>query len=73
MKGLDKRRRNTPPHGRSHATSNVRIAQAVDAVCDELGIDDRKGRDLIARRVAEAYRRGPRQPLNLVHAGLDAH
>lgn len=73
MKGLDKSTRKVTPRGKGLETSDVRITQAVDAVCDELGISDLKGRTLIAQRVAEAYRRGPRQPLNLVHAGLDAY
>ena len=51
---------------------NDRVSEAVEAVCDELGIRDRRGRALIARRVSEAYARGNRQPLNLVSAGLGA-
>lgn len=62
-----------PASGGNTRDADVRIAQAVDAVCEELGINDRRGRALITRRVNEAYARGPRQPLNLVHAGLDAH
>ena len=50
--------------------SDSRVVEAVEAVCDELGIRDNRGRALIARRVAEAYAKGPRQPLNLVNAGL---
>jgi hypothetical protein len=61
-----------PPRIRRRDTTDLRVSQAVDAVCDELGITDRQGRALIARRVNEAYRRGPRQPLDLVHAGLGA-
>ncbi len=71
MKGLTKRAKNAPRRGAPVADSS--IAQAVDAVCDELGISDRSGRAMITRHVTAAYRRGPRQPLNLVTAGLSAH
>lgn len=73
MKGQDRTSGKAPPGARDNRIADIRITQAVDAVCDELGISDRRGRALIARRVAEAYRHGPRQPLNLVHAGLSAH
>jgi hypothetical protein len=48
------------------------MQQAIDAVCDELGIspNERARRMVIARRVVEAYRHGHRLPLNLVDAGL---
>lgn len=72
MKGQYSDTGSTPPRAKGDA-ADLRITQAVDAVCDELGISDRRGRALIARRVTEAYRHGPREPLNLVHAGLGAH
>ena len=72
MKGQYRNIGKAPPLVRGGDTTDLRVSQAVDAVCDELGITDRQGRALIARRVNEAYRRGPRQPLNLVHAGLSA-
>ena len=59
-----------PPRDKAAKVPDERVAEAVDAVCDELGITDRRGRALIARRVAAAYLSGPRQPLNLVSAGL---
>lgn len=68
----DGRKKHTQARRKSDAEIDIRISQAVDAVCDELGIRDRRGRALIARRVAEAYARGRRQPLNLVDAGLGA-
>ena len=72
MKGQKTTIGKAPPRFRSGDKTDLWVSQAVDAVCDELGITDRQGRALIARRVNEAYRRGPRQPLNLVHAGLGA-
>lgn len=72
MKGQKTSIGKPPPRVRGGNTTDQRVSQAVDAVCDELGITDRRGRALIARRVNEAYRRGPRQPLNLVQAGLGA-
>lgn len=55
---------------RQQSAKDHRIVEVVDAVCDELGIDDRNGRALIASRILAAYARGARQPLNLVDAGL---
>lgn len=50
----------------------ARMQSAIDAVCNELGVsrDQQAQRSEIAERVIMAYRRGGRQPLNLVHAGL---
>ncbi|MEX0956570.1 MAG: hypothetical protein WDZ83_15335 [Rhizobiaceae bacterium] len=72
MKGKNTNIGKAPPRIRGGEPTDLKVSQAVEAVCDELGITDRRGRALIARRVNEAYRRGPRQPLNLVHAGLGA-
>jgi hypothetical protein len=71
MKG-QRRTMKAAPRASAARISDAKVAEAVEAVCDELGISDREGRALIARRVEEAYARGPRQPLNLVNAGLVA-
>ena len=44
----------------------------IDAVCGELGVTsgEQARRRAVAERVMDAYRRGSRQPLNMVHAGL---
>ncbi len=49
------------------------IRPVVDAVCAELGIAarERKRRAAVEQRILVAWRRGPRQPLDLVRAGLD--
>ncbi|RST88030.1 hypothetical protein EJC49_02515 [Aquibium carbonis] len=49
------------------------IRPVVDAVCAELGIAARecKRRATIEKRILIAWRRGPRQPLDLVRAGLE--
>lgn len=54
--------------------ARTEMKQAIDAVCDELGIPAgaRSRRAAVAEGVAEAYRLGRRQPLYLVDAGLDA-
>lgn len=48
------------------------MQQAIDAVCDELGVtpEERRRREAITRNVVAAYRHGRRLPLNLVDAGL---
>lgn len=47
----------------------------IDAVCGELGVTARETarRKAVAERVMAAYRRGARQPLNMVSAGLAEH
>jgi hypothetical protein len=49
------------------------IRPVVEAVCAELGIAarERKRRAAVEQRILVAWRRGPRQPLDLVRAGLD--
>lgn len=49
------------------------IRPVVEAVCAELGIAarERKRRAAVEERILVAWRRGPRQPLDLVRAGLD--
>jgi hypothetical protein len=49
------------------------IRPVVEAVCAELGIAarERKRRAAVEKRILVAWRRGPRQPLDLVRAGLD--
>jgi hypothetical protein len=49
------------------------VRPVVEAVCAELGIAsrERKRRAAVEARVLSAWRRGPRQPLDLVRAGLD--
>lgn len=44
----------------------------IDAVCGELGVTAREKarRKAVMERVMAAYRRGRRQPLNMVEAGL---
>ena len=48
------------------------IRLVVEAVCAELGIAtrERKRRAAVEARILVAWRRGPRQPLDLVRAGL---
>lgn len=48
------------------------IREVVEAVCSELGVStrERARRAVIEQRVLVAYKRGPRQPLDLVQAGL---
>jgi hypothetical protein len=50
------------------------MRDAIEAVCGELGIarGSTARREAVAKRVMAAYENGPRQPLNLVHAGLGA-
>ncbi|WP_187972221.1 hypothetical protein [Aquibium microcysteis] len=49
------------------------IRPVVDAVCNELGIAarERRRRAAVEERILVAWRRGPRQPLDLVRAGLE--
>jgi hypothetical protein len=60
--------------GAFDADERDEMRSVIDTVCDELGISpaERARRVAVARRVADAYRDGYRQPLNLVHAGLEA-
>jgi hypothetical protein len=53
-------------------TARSQMQQAIDAVCEELGIrpNERLRRAAITRNVIAAYRHGHRLPLNLVDAGL---
>jgi len=64
--------RDTPSLPRG-APPRQAIRPVVDAVCAELGIADRElaRRAAVRRKVLSAWRRGPRQPLDLVSAGLD--
>jgi hypothetical protein len=75
--------RDRRPHTFGHVTrasggeferGRIEIQQAVDAVCDELGIpaEARARRAAVAEGVTSAYRLGRRQPLYLVDAGLVA-
>ena len=71
--------RPTEVQGEAHfgAFNNDEIARmegAIDAVCAELGIrtSDHVRRQAVATRIMRSYADGRRQPLNLVHAGLDA-
>lgn len=60
--------------GRSAADAVAEdILPVVEAVCAELGIAarERKRRAAVEERILVAWRRGPRQPLDLVRAGLD--
>ncbi len=56
-------------------TSEREIRQVVDALCAELGVSARAKarRAEIESRVTQAYLKGRRQPLDLVHAGLEGH
>ena len=49
------------------------IRPVVEAVCDELGIPgrERARRAAVEERILAAWHRGPRQPLDLVQAGLE--
>lgn len=49
------------------------IRQVVEAVCSELGVSARQRarRAAIEQRIIVAYNHGPRQPLDLVRAGLE--
>jgi len=49
------------------------ISSAVEAVCDELGIEraDVVSRERVASHVIRSWAMGRRTPLGLVHAGLD--
>ena len=59
------------PSGVEAAVDEIR--PVVEAVCNELGIAlrERKRRAAVEKRILVAWRRGPRQPLDLVRAGLD--
>ena len=59
-------------NNRRHRGAEDRVTDVIDAVCDELGIEDRNRRAIVTSRVEVAYARGARQPLNLVSAGLTA-
>lgn len=54
--------------------ARAEMKQAIDAVCDELGVtpEEQRRREAIARNIVAAYRDGRRLPLNLVDAGLRA-
>lgn len=67
-------RSGTPVAGFFDADDRAEMQQAIDAVCEELGVsqDERARRRAITRRVIDAYRQGHRLPLNLVDAGLGA-
>lgn len=59
-------------HSLAEALAND-IRPVVEAVCAELGIAarERKRRAAVEQRILVAWRSGPRQPLDLVRAGLD--
>ena len=61
-----------PTRGVTDAASDD-IRPVVEAVCAELGIAsrERKRRAAVEKRILVAWRSGPRQPLDLVRAGLD--
>ena len=67
-----KRQYRASSNRRHRGTGDAHVTDVIDAVCRELGIDDRDGRAVVTSRVEEAYARGARQPLNLVNAGLTA-
>lgn len=64
----------SPPNAVAPRKQREAIRPVVDAVCHELGIaaKERKRRAAVEERVMSAWQRGPRQPLDLVTAGLDA-
>ncbi|WP_157017063.1 hypothetical protein [Mesorhizobium xinjiangense] len=66
--------RQQPLAGRAGA-GDREIRQVVDALCAELGVSARakERRAAIESRVTQAYLKGRRQPLDLVHAGLEGH
>lgn len=51
-----------------------RLRDAIDAVFEELGLSEKETprRAAVEERMRDAYRRGPRNNLNLVDAGLRA-
>ncbi|WEX11176.1 hypothetical protein [Chelativorans sp. AA-79] len=55
------------------AKDMAEIHSAVEAVCEELGIEraDFAGRERVASHVMRSWAMGQRTPLGLVHAGLD--
>ena len=57
---------------RHRSAGDIDVTDVIEAVCDELGIDDGDRRAIVTSRVEEAYAHGARQPLNLVNAGLTA-
>ncbi len=61
-----------PPGSPVPRRSREAIRPVVDAVCDELGIStkERARRAAVEERIMSAWQRGPRQPLDLVSAGL---
>ena len=63
-----------PLGARGDRAAALQVRPVVDAVCDELGIAlrEKARRAVVEERVMTAWRRGPRQPLDLVRAGLDA-
>lgn len=58
----------------SEVTLSPEALEVLDAVCEELGVSSREHarRARIGKSIAVAYERGPRQPLDLVQAGLGA-
>lgn len=65
--------RETKPVFAPHELADMQLV--IEAVCVELGVTAREKarREAVAERVMAAYRRGSRQPLNMVHAGLSEH
>ena len=63
-----------PPIRAAVEMADEDIRPVVEAVCAELGIAtrERKRRAAVEARILVAWRSGPRQPLDLVRAGLDA-
>lgn len=58
---------------RENPASHAALDEAIEAVCDELDVrDNAVRRAAIEAGVRAAFARGPRLPLNLVHAGLGA-
>lgn len=70
---LPRRERGVKPVFAPHELADMQ--PVIDAVCVELGVTAREKarRNAVAERVMAAYSRGPRQPLNMVHAGLSEH
>jgi hypothetical protein len=70
---IESQGRASPRTRRKPETGAREVRPFVEAVCAELGIAsrERKRRAAVEQRILSAWRSGPRQPLDLVRAGLD--